>query len=49
MPKGVVWRQEDVFRVLGGGIAFDTGEKIADEYRFSTRRGRERPTKGAAS
>jgi acyl-CoA synthetase (AMP-forming)/AMP-acid ligase II len=35
MPKGVVWRQEDVLRVLGGGIAFDTGEKIEDEYRFS--------------
>ena len=49
MPKGVVWRQEDVIRVLGGGIAFDTGEKIADEYRFSRGRGRERPTKVAAS
>jgi acyl-CoA synthetase (AMP-forming)/AMP-acid ligase II len=35
MPKGVVWRQEDVIRVLGGGIDFDTGEKIEDEYRFS--------------
>jgi acyl-CoA synthetase (AMP-forming)/AMP-acid ligase II len=31
----VVWRQEDVIRVLGGGIDFDTGEVIADEYRFS--------------
>ena len=48
MPKGVVWRQEDVIRVLGGGIAFDTGEKIADEYRFSRPRPRV-PTKGAAS
>jgi 3-oxocholest-4-en-26-oate---CoA ligase len=35
MPKGVVWRQEDVIRVLGGGIDFDTGEKLEDEYRFS--------------
>jgi len=35
MPKGVVWRQEDVLRVLGGGIDFNTGEKIEDEYRFS--------------
>src|SRR5262249_44910573 len=35
MPKGVVWRHEDVIRVLGGGINFDTGEKIADEYQFS--------------
>jgi len=35
MPKGVVWRQEDVLRVLGGGIDFNTGEYIEDEYRFS--------------
>jgi acyl-CoA synthetase (AMP-forming)/AMP-acid ligase II len=35
MPKGVVWRQEDVLRVLGGGIDFETGEKIDDEYRFA--------------
>jgi acyl-CoA synthetase (AMP-forming)/AMP-acid ligase II len=35
MPKGVVWRQEDVIRVLGGGVDFDTGEKIEDEHRFS--------------
>ena len=35
MPKGVVWRQEDVIRVLGGGIDFNTGEKIEDEYRFA--------------
>jgi acyl-CoA synthetase (AMP-forming)/AMP-acid ligase II len=35
MPKGVVWRQEDVLRVLGGGIDFNTGEKIDDEHRFS--------------
>src|SRR4051812_10861603 len=36
MPKGVVWRQEDVIRVLGGGISFETGEKYADERTFST-------------
>ncbi len=35
MPKGVVWRQEDVLRVLGGGVDFETGEVIEDEYRFS--------------
>lgn len=35
MPKGVVWRQEDVLRVLGGGIDFNTGEYIEDEYRFA--------------
>ena len=31
MPKGVVWRHEDVFRVLGGGIDFMTGGTLADE------------------
>ncbi len=30
-PKGVVWRHEDVWRVLGGGINFTTGE-AAEEY-----------------
>ena len=34
-PKGVVWRHEDVWRVLGGGIDFMTGERIADEYQMS--------------
>ncbi|WP_344129037.1 acyl-CoA synthetase [Saccharopolyspora halophila] len=32
MPKGVMWRQEDVWRVLGGGIDFMTGEYLADEW-----------------
>ncbi|MEV0034246.1 acyl-CoA synthetase [Nocardia sp. NPDC050793] len=32
MPKGVMWRQEDVWRVLGGGIHFLTGEYVADEW-----------------
>jgi acyl-CoA synthetase (AMP-forming)/AMP-acid ligase II len=35
MPKGVVWRHEDVLRVLGGGIVFETGEKIEDDRTFS--------------
>jgi acyl-CoA synthetase (AMP-forming)/AMP-acid ligase II len=35
MPKGVVWRHEDVLRVLGGGIDFETGECFADETRFA--------------
>ena len=35
MPKGVVWRQEDVIRVLGGGIDFTTGEPVDDEFRFA--------------
>lgn len=35
MPKGVMWRQEDMWRVLGGGIDFYTGEPMADEYQQS--------------
>ena len=31
-PKGVLWRHEDVWRVLGGGINFVTGEQVADEW-----------------
>ncbi|AHH96772.1 acyl-CoA synthetase [Kutzneria albida] len=31
-PKGVLWRQEDVWRVLGGGIDFVTGVPVADEW-----------------
>jgi acyl-CoA synthetase (AMP-forming)/AMP-acid ligase II len=34
-PKGVVWRHEDVWRVLGGGIDFRTGERIEDEHQMS--------------
>ena len=30
-PKGVMWRHEDVWRTLGGGIDFMTGERI-EEY-----------------
>ncbi len=32
MPKGVMWRQEDWWRVLGGGINFVTGDYIDDEW-----------------
>ena len=35
-PKGVIWRHEDVWRVLGGGIDFTTGEPIHDEWQQST-------------
>src|SRR5206468_690287 len=28
MPKGVVWRHEDVFRTLGGGIDLFTGRRL---------------------
>ncbi|WP_127784499.1 acyl-CoA synthetase [Rhodococcus sp. X156] len=42
MPKGVMWRQEDVWRVLGGGISFLTGEHLADEWE-QARTGAESP------
>jgi acyl-CoA synthetase (AMP-forming)/AMP-acid ligase II len=32
MPKGVVWRHEDVFFALGGGIDAYTNERVADEW-----------------
>lgn len=35
MPKGVMWRQEDMWRVLGGGIDFYSNEPVADEYQQS--------------
>ncbi|WP_329408578.1 acyl-CoA synthetase [Nocardia vinacea] len=35
MPKGVMWRQEDMWRVLGGGIDFYTGEPVTDEFQQS--------------
>ncbi|PXY28120.1 acyl-CoA synthetase [Prauserella muralis] len=31
-PKGVMWRHEDVWRALGGGIDFVTGEYVPDEW-----------------
>ncbi len=34
-PKGVMWRHEDFWRVLGGGIDFDTGEPL-EEYTQSS-------------
>ena len=32
MPKGVVWRQEDVFYALGGGIDAYTNERVESEW-----------------
>jgi len=32
MPKGVVWRQEDVFFALGGGIDAYSNERVASEW-----------------
>ncbi|MBM7366049.1 acyl-CoA synthetase [Gordonia hydrophobica] len=34
-PKGVIWRQEDVWRVLGGGIDWYTGRPIDDEWELA--------------
>jgi 3-oxocholest-4-en-26-oate---CoA ligase len=31
-PKGVMWRHEDIWRTLGGGIDFQTGEPLPDEW-----------------
>jgi 3-oxocholest-4-en-26-oate---CoA ligase len=31
-PKGVMWRHEDVWRALGGGVDFMTGVPVADEF-----------------
>jgi 3-oxocholest-4-en-26-oate---CoA ligase len=41
-PKGVMWRHEDVWRVLGGGIDFITGEPLPDEWAQS-QRGKDSP------
>jgi acyl-CoA synthetase (AMP-forming)/AMP-acid ligase II len=36
-PKGVMWRHEDIWRTLGGGIDFMTREPLADEWAQSER------------
>lgn len=36
-PKGVLWRHEDVWRALGGGVDFMTGISLEDEWAQSTR------------
>jgi acyl-CoA synthetase (AMP-forming)/AMP-acid ligase II len=35
MPKGVMWRQEDVYFALGGGIDAFTGERVASPHAAS--------------
>jgi acyl-CoA synthetase (AMP-forming)/AMP-acid ligase II len=47
MPKGVVYRHEDVWRVLGGGIDFQTGERVEDEW-TQARKGAEAPAPGVS-
>jgi 3-oxocholest-4-en-26-oate---CoA ligase len=39
-PKGVMWRHEDIWRTLAGGIDFLTGVPLADEWEQS-RKGKE--------
>jgi len=36
-PKGVMWRSEDIWRTLGGGIDFSTGIPLPDEWEQSRR------------
>ena len=36
-PKGVMWRNEDIWRTLGGGIDFYTGVPLTDEWEQSRR------------
>lgn len=36
-PKGVLWRHEDVWRALGGGVDFMTGIPLEDEWQQSRR------------
>jgi acyl-CoA synthetase (AMP-forming)/AMP-acid ligase II len=35
MPKGVVWRHEDVFFALGGGVDAYTNERVADGHQLA--------------
>jgi acyl-CoA synthetase (AMP-forming)/AMP-acid ligase II len=37
LPKGVVWRHEDVVMALGGGIDIRTGEKVEQPFDFVTK------------
>src|SRR5689334_12074472 len=44
MPKGVVWRQEDVLCVLGGLVNFETGIRVQDEWEFANTAAQSEPT-----
>ncbi len=35
MPKGVVWRHQDVFYALGGGVDAYTNERVADGHQLA--------------
>ena len=43
MPKGVVWRHEDVFYALGGGVDPITNTRVTDPSRDG---GQEGPGRG---
>jgi 3-oxocholest-4-en-26-oate---CoA ligase len=49
MPKGVVWRQEDVLCVLGGLVNFDTGRRVTDEWEFADAAAEAPPADGGFS
>jgi acyl-CoA synthetase (AMP-forming)/AMP-acid ligase II len=42
-PKGVMWRHEDFWRVLGGGIDFMTGDRLAEYDQSEQARANENP------
>lgn len=42
-PKGVMWRHEDIYRVLFGGTDFATGEFVKDEYDLAKAAAENRP------
>src|SRR6202044_1446195 len=42
-PKGVMWRHEDIYRVLLGGTDFATGEFVKDEHHLAKSGGQNPP------
>ncbi len=42
-PKGVMWRHEDFWRVLGGGIDFMTGQRLEEHDQSEQARGNANP------
>ena len=42
-PKGVMWRHEDIYRVLLGGVDFATGEYVEDEWDLAKKAASETP------
>ncbi|MCD9625031.1 acyl-CoA synthetase [Rhabdothermincola salaria] len=44
MPKGVMWRSEDIFYALAGGIDMATRERVPDEYHHARQAPEKTPT-----